>query len=424
MPDGGAADGERVLEAMQARPGGRELAQLARERGDGALVGGAARDLLLGREPRELDVVVAADAEGFARELAARLGPAAAVSAHGRFGTASVSWPGGRTDVAERRAESYPAPGALPEVRAGSAEQDLLRRDFTVNAIAVPIEGEQRGSVLQAPGALEDLAAGVLRVMHERSFSDDPTRLMRLARYSARLRFGAEQHTAELAAGAIASGALDTVSRSRVGAELRLALAEPDPVAALGALASLGVLAAIDPRLRHDAPGARRTLALLPSDASAAVALLALLALPLASGERAHARETIFALLDPMEFPASVRDRAARSALDAPGLLAPLARGARPSRVREALADTPAEGVAIAAALAPPEQAPAAELAREWLARWRGVRLEITGDDLLGAGVAAGPEVGRRLEHALARKLDGDAQGREAELRAALEEDA
>ena len=126
-----------------------------------------------------------------------------------------VEWEAGRVDVAERRAESYAAPGALPEVRPGSVEEDLRRRDFTVNAIAVPLGGPAAES-WQAPStALEDLAAGRLRVLHERSFIDDPTRLLRLARYQARLGFELERRTAELAREALAAGALGDASRGR-----------------------------------------------------------------------------------------------------------------------------------------------------------------------------------------------------------------
>ena len=189
------------------------------------------RDLLLGSAPRELDVVVAGDAAALARELAARLGAGATL--HDRFGTAMLEWDGGRVDIAERRAESYPAPGALPEVRPGTSEEDLARRDFTVNAIAVALGGARRGELTCAEHALEDLDAGRLRVLHERSFIDDPTRLLRLARYRARLGFELEPDTAALASRALGRGALMTVSRARLGAELRLALGEADAPAAL-----------------------------------------------------------------------------------------------------------------------------------------------------------------------------------------------
>lgn len=413
--------GGEVLDALLALPGGPELLRLGQGRGDLALVGGAVRDLLLGRAPRELDAVVAGEAALFARDLAESLGADAAKSPsatlHERFGTAVVEWQGGRVDIAERRAESYPAPGALPQVRPGSTEEDLRRRDFTVNAIAVPLGGPRMGELLCAEHALEDLAAGRLRVLHERSFVEDPTRLLRLARYRARLGFEPERHTAELAAEALAAGALATVSRARVGAELRLALGEPDPVAALGALSELGVLSALESRFRFEEPLVRRALALLPEDGRPEELLMASLLLPLAAGPEEDPEPVMFELLDGLEFAAGERERVIRTALVAPSLVKKMELAERPSELREALFAHTLEAIALGGVLGG-----ATEAAREWLDRLRHVGLVITGKDLLAAGIPAGPQIGHRLAVALARKLDGElADGREAELRAALE---
>ena len=246
-------DATVVLEGLRELPGGRELLELARGRTDVELVGGAVRDLLLGGTPRELDVVVADDAAAFAGELAGRLSALAGQStgelfqssSHERFRTALVWWEGSRIDVATRRSERYPQPGALPEVIEGTPEEDLQRRDFTVNAIALSLGGAHRGELRAVPGALEDLSAGRLRVLHDRSFIDDPTRLLRLARYHARLSFAIDEHTAGLAAAAVSSGALDTVSLARIGAELRLALSEPNMVGAIASIDNLGLLRAL-----------------------------------------------------------------------------------------------------------------------------------------------------------------------------------
>jgi tRNA nucleotidyltransferase (CCA-adding enzyme) len=419
-----ARDGERLLDELAEQPGGPELLSLAADRDDVALVGGAARDLLLGRVPRELDVVLGSGAAApFARELARLLGgdsEGATVTIHSRFGTAAVDWPGGRVDIAERRAESYPAPGALPEVRLGSVEEDLARRDFTVNAIAAPLGGRRRGMLDAVPQAIDDLAARRLRVLHDASFLDDPTRLLRLARYGARLGFRAEERTAGLASEAIAAGALQTVSRARVGAELRLALSEDDPLPALEAMQTLGVLGALDPALRFETTPAGLALSLLPPDGRPDLMLLAQLLLGLAPEGAVKERErAMFALLDPLEFNAGDRDRTIRTALAAPGLVSALAPAAPPSQLYDALADETLEAVALAGALGGEA---ATETARCWLQTLRHVSLSITGQDLLDAGIPEGPQVGWRLTAALHRKLDGElADGREAELRAALE---
>ena len=422
-----------VLQGLRELPGGRELLDISHERDDVELVGGAVRDLLLGRLPRELDVVVDDRAQAFAEQVArvfdARLsadGVRCEVHAHERFGTASVAFQGGRIDVATRRVETYAAPGALPDVRAGTPEQDLLRRDFTVNAIAVALGGTRRGQLRSAPHALDDLAEARLRVLHDDSFLEDPTRLLRLARYEARLGFAPDEHTAPLARQAVADGALATVSPARIGAELRLTLAEPDAVAALEALERLGALSALHEAIELDVPLARTALAALPTTDGAwpDVLLLASLLLPGHAYDAAEYETRLRVLLDGYEFPAAERERAVHSALMAPRLSQRLKRGGRPSQIYEVAHDAPLEAVALAVALADADaSATAADAARQWLAHLRHVALQINGDDLLAAGVAAGPDVGRRLHKALMRKLDGQlGEGREAELSAALEE--
>jgi tRNA nucleotidyltransferase (CCA-adding enzyme) len=438
IPAASATRGGLVLDALRARPGGPELLALGDAGADIALVGGAVRDLLLGRAPRELDVIVAGDAAGLANELAARLSaggarsqgvgppggarPEPSVTVHDRFGTALLRWDGCRVDIATRRAESYPAPGALPDVRAGTSEEDLARRDFTVNAISVALAGARRGELTGAEHALEDLDAGRLRVLHERSFSDDPTRLLRLARYRARLGFAIDPSTAALAAEALRTGALMTVSRARLGAELRLALAEAGAPASLQSMRDLGVLAALAPGFRFDRALAERALALLPSDGRADLLLMAALLLHLTVMPAHDPEAAMYAILDELEFTAADRERTLRSALAAPSLVQPMTRAATPSQLHDALVAHTSEAIALAGALGDGGSPSAADAAGEWFRHVRAVRLRITGDDLIAAGVPAGPEIGRRLQHALARRLDGAlAPGREAELRAALD---
>jgi len=419
---------EEVIGRLASLPGGPELLAQARRREDIALVGGAVRDLLLGHWPRELDVTVAGDSAPLARALSASVSPSERPYGHvvepilhERFSTASVVWDYGRIDIAELRAESYPAPGALPDVRSGSVEEDLARRDFTVNAISLPLGGERRGELIAVEGALEDLQQGRLRVLHEQSFRDDPTRLLRLARYAARLGFEVETRTAELARAALAERALDTVSGARIGAELRLALDEADAIATLAAMHELGVLSALHPRLRFEQPVLEAALALLPADGRPDLALLAALVLPLAlraEDDRSEIgqRAEIVALLDRWDFPAGDRDRVAAATVAVPRLIEELPAVERPSRLRAVAAGVPLEGVALAGALG------ARESAGRWLEDTRHIALEVTGADLLAAGLPEGPEIGRRLEAVLELRLDGRlADGREAELQAALD---
>jgi tRNA nucleotidyltransferase (CCA-adding enzyme) len=409
-----------LVDAVRRQPGGEALLEAADE--SVHLVGGAVRDLLRGERPRELDVVVEREID----PLLGRLGGEAMV--HDRFGTASVALAGAQIDVARARRERYPLPGALPEVEPASIAEDLLRRDFTVNAMAASLAGAGRGEIRAVAHAREDLAAGRMRVLHERSFLDDPTRLLRLARYAARLGFAVEQRTAELALEALAGGALETVSGARLGAELRLALAEPDPLEALAELDRLGVLKALDARVRFDPALLRGARELLGPDASGddgALEVLALAALlrPLALAEdpRSDSRDPgpqIAALLDRLEFPAGTRNRVVAAAAAVPRLLEELPGAGSPSRLRELAEGVPPEGVALAGASSGAALGPA----RRWLGEVRHVRLRIDGDDLLAAGIPEGPELGRRLEETLRRRLDGElADERAAQLRAALE---
>jgi tRNA nucleotidyltransferase (CCA-adding enzyme) len=373
------------------------------------LVGGAVRDLLLGparapgREgPGDLDLVAAGDVASLARRLGGRY------LSHERFGTATVTLDGQSYDLAMARRETYARPGALPDVFPATLREDLLRRDFTVNSIAITLGGPRAGELTAAPNALEDLTAGRLRVLHDRSFIDDPTRLIRLARYAGRLEFAIEPATLALALAAVAAGALDTVSGARIGAELRLLARERDPISAFGVLRELGVDRAIDCRFGISDPGlASRALALLPPDGRRDV-----LALAVASARVPGA--DLEALLDELAFEAGPRDGILDAATRATRAADALTAATRPSEIAAALSDHGTELAAFAGALGP-EQA-----AREWLERLRHVRLEIDGNELLAGGIPQGPDVGRGLRAALAAKLDGTAVTHEDELREAL----
>ncbi|HUE26045.1 MAG TPA: hypothetical protein VMP89_04675 [Solirubrobacteraceae bacterium] len=394
---------EELLERVRSLPAGAPLMELLAGANDVYLVGGAVRDLLLGGRPLDLDLLVEGDPDAVADRLGSE------VVSHDRFGTATVTVGDASYDIARARRETYSHPGALPDVTPATLTEDLERRDFTVNAIAAALGGSRAGELTAFPGAFEDLDARALRVLHDRSFVDDPTRLLRLARYASRLGFGIEPHTRELALNAARAGALATVSGPRVGAELRLLVREQDPVPALRELGALELDRAIDPRFRlEDEALARRALALLPADGRPDRLALALAARAIPAGE-------LRALLDSMGFEATDRDAIVAAATAADGLADRLAAAERPSEIAEAAFGAGPELVALAGALGP------AEPATEWLDRLRHTSLEIDGRDLLAAGVPEGPAVGRGLAAALAARLDGLARGRDQELAAALE---
>jgi tRNA nucleotidyltransferase (CCA-adding enzyme) len=358
---------ERLAERLAVLPGIDRVREAAK--GIRAyLVGGTVRDLLLGRPRADIDVAV----EDGVQQLAERLG--GEVRAHQRFGTAIVHVDGLEVDLATTRSEEYAHPGALPDVRPSSLTDDLSRRDFTVNAMAMPLEGEPE--LIDPHRGLEDLRRNQLRVLHPRSFQDDPTRALRAARYAARYGFALEPATAAL----IRHAELSTVSRDRVEAELRKLAAEPEARQAFALLGEWGLLEVQPEAL----------------DLAAAV------------GE-----------LTAAEAWARVAPRA-----DAV-LAAALGRGL--SEARRFAAGEPAsasEAVDLARGRSGVELALARALGAKWLdryvAKWREVRLEIGGSDLIAEGIVEGPAVGRGLREALRAKLDGEAHGREEELRAAL----
>lgn len=379
-----------VVAGLRSTPCGRRLLAAA----DGSegiwLVGGAVRDMLLGNAPRELDVAVEGDVEPLARALGGE------VLLHERFGTATVTTEDGcRFDLARTRTESYAEPGALPEVRFAPLGEDLARRDVTVNALAVALPG---GHVECVPHAWEDLQQRTLRVLHDGSFADDPTRLWRVARYAARLGFTVDEHTAALARQA-GPGA---VSGERLGHELRLALTEPDPFAVFEQVAQLNPMALPAGFVPRPA-GAADALALLPPGGRADLTALA-------ACTAAMDADLLQRWLDHLQFPAPDRDVVASASRWVTG--APLRAAGRPSEIARAARGAPVEAVALAGG----------PNARAWIDELRHVRLEIGGEDLLAAGVPEGPEIGARLQHALDLRLDGEIAGREAELRAALEE--
>jgi tRNA nucleotidyltransferase (CCA-adding enzyme) len=363
-------DLEGLAGRVQALPGYRTVRDAAERAGvDAHLVGGAVRDALLGREAPNLDVVVVGDPLSLVEELGGE------ARVHDRFATATVAVDDGLIDVARARTETYEHPGALPTVAvADRLEDDLRRRDFTVNAIAVALADP--GRITDPHGGVDDLRAALLRVLHERSFVDDPTRALRAARYATRLGLALEPGTLALAREAD----LSRVSVDRVEADLRRIAGEPSPRAGFELLADWG-----------------------------------LLQLPEGAGDLIDALRE----LTEREPWSSVVDRADTILAATRGV----PEGARELVAREP--SSPSEGVASARGRSPVELALARALGATWLddylADWRHVRLEISGEDLLDAGVEEGPAVGRGLQAALRAKLDGELDGREQELRAALD---
>lgn len=413
-------------------------------------VGGLVRDLLLDKQPADIDIVVEGDAIGLAQRLSRRFG--GEVHSHDRFGTAkwslgpdvyaaimqeagdgpvvaapaSAASPAGKRipappqiDFVTARKEFYKRPTALPDVEPGSIKLDLHRRDFTINTLAVRLDGDYLGQLLDFYGGRRDLRRGIIRVLHSLSFIDDPTRILRAVRLEQRLGFTIEENTGELIDDALPL--LDRVSGERVRNEIELSLGETDPVKVMERLDELGVLAQFHPQLCWR-PETTTVFRRIPAYGDN----------PLWR-EIYHSGPTVFYYFAtwlapfgrPIREAMAGRLRVRKSTLDdlldmdtlqtGLGVLSP---EARPSRIVAVL-----EPLALRVLLTA-RMLDAGEPFNGWLERyvaeWRYVRTAITGDDLRAAGLPPGPAYTRILDRLLAARLDGEVDS-ETEERALYE---
>lgn len=388
--------------------------RLAAERGEAAfLAGGTVRDAVRadGAAPaRDLDLVVEGDGLGLARALARALGAPPPVE-HRRFLTASLAGPGGvRIDVATARAERYEAPGALPRVVPATIAQDLARRDFTVNALAVELASGTFG-LLDRFGGREALRRRRITVLHPLSFVEDPTRIVRAARYATRLGFALDAWTVRALRLALGLGPCPALSGARLMAEIGLVLREAHPEATLVRLGGWGAFRLLDPRYRFGRPTAAR-LAGLPAALERAAGLglavapveLALLAL---LGDQPPA--VAGAALRRLGLDGEPRARLERALGLAPlgPLAGPPSRRAGPLRERSDLE------LAWLWLLSPgPGRATV-----EWFAgQARSLRPRLGGEELAALGVARGPRMAALLAALRDGRLDGRLPDREAEV--------
>jgi len=378
------------------------IAAVSRESGVPAfLVGGFVRDLLLARDDRDLDVVVEGDGIAFAHRLAAAVG--GRVKVHGAFLTATVvDREGFPIDVATARREVYRTPAALPEVEASTLEEDLFRRDVTVNTLALRLGPEPGYELIDPFGGRRDLETGTLRVLHVDSFRDDPTRILRAVRLEQRLGFRIAPETLGLIAEALAAGAFDRLSGSRLKAELAKLLGDPVALQGIARLAELGVLRAIDPRLAIDdatVERLRRTRA-APEGQPAVVAWrLVLMALVAGWEESDLAR-----LADRLLLAGEERRLLTGFPRRLAAAYAVLSGDPAPHRVAEALDALAGEEILLLAAEGD-------EASRAWVRLYltdlRPLTLAVQGADLVAAGISPGPRIGEALRATRRARLDG-----------------
>jgi tRNA nucleotidyltransferase (CCA-adding enzyme) len=362
------------------------------------LVGGVVRDLLLERHNLDLDLVVEGDAVKLAQKIAG--GQGAKVTAHPRFGTATLRWSNRSADIATARSETYARPGALPSVRPGNITDDLSRRDFTINAMAIELNPSRFGNIIDPHGGRQDIAQKTVRVLHEQSFIDDATRVWRALRYEQRLDFHLEPKTLELLKQGTAY--LDTVSSDRIRHELERVLKEEMPEKVLRRADKLGVLARIHPSLRCDDwltetfTQARERY--LPDTFPQPQLYLALMSYRLTPDET----ENLIAYLRPPKATA----QALRETLAIKGKLKELSTpGLAPSQIYELVRGYGL--TALTASLLAAGSETAAEHIELYLNVLRYVKPALGGDDLLVRGVAPGPKVKEMLQRLREARLDG-----------------
>jgi tRNA nucleotidyltransferase (CCA-adding enzyme) len=329
------------------------------------LAGGAVRDVLIGAPVTDIDLVTENDAATLALELSED------ALVHERFGTAEIMVDGIRVDIATARKETYAFPGALPEVTRATLLEDLARRDFTINAMAIGLGDPD--TLIDPHGGESDLGRGVLRVLHPFSFIDDPTRALRAARYAARFGFSVEPVTAD----SIETVDITAVSRERIDSELQLMSAEATGIEAFRLLATWGLLEIAPERLDL----ARDSVELLETETW--------------SGRVTRSEATLEALFGPT------------------------------SSVPKEIPGTPFVAVTVASRLTVAELLVNRAGGAGWIDRyiddWSTVRPRITGDDLVLAGLPQGPAIGIGLTAALRARLDDGVEGIEEELAIAVD---
>ncbi len=375
----------------------RSLGRLAARCGTRAwLVGGPVRDILLGRPSPDIDLAVDSRPRRFG-EAAARATGGRFVF-HRRFLTGTVGLPdGSHIDLGRTRSETYPAPAALPRVRPAPVERDLARRDFTVNAMALDLSPRSFARLLDPLSGRADLAARTIRVIHDRSFIDDPTRIFRAIRFAVRLGFEIEPATLALMRASVRAGLPARLSPERVLYELRLVCAEPAVLPMIEAVLHERLLGACFGR--KPAPGLLDGLHRLSRRGATPGILFVYLLSRLPVTER---------------FPVTRDERdSARLVRSFGPVRRRLAQARRASTVYRTLAPLPETGVRVMALL---ERGAAARALRRYLGRLAHVRIDTTGRDLRALGLEPGPRYRRILDRLLDARLDGRVRSRSGEL--------
>ena len=372
------------------------------------LVGGVVRDLILERKNLDLDLVAEGDAIALAEELAKL--KKGRVIAHSRFNTAKIKWDKWTVDIATTRAETYEKSGSLPVVRCGGdIENDLVRRDFSINAMAVYLDPSHYGELIDLYRGREDLEKGRIRVLHDYSFRDDATRIWRAVRYEQRLDFKIERHTLDLLKRDISY--LDVISGDRIRHELELVLEEERPEKALLRADELGLLARMSPAVEAGLWLAKmftRARGLMQPYSPPEELYLAFLVYRLSP----EALEDWIAYLKFTRSVSQILQETLHLKNELPCLAA---AEMTPSQIHRCLHRY--HQVAILANLMESGSPLVRQRIELYLNKLRFIHPAITGADLMDMGMASGPRIKEVLEILREARLDGKVASREEELK-------
>ena len=387
------------------------------------LVGGVVRDLLLGFPNLDLDLVVEGEGIEFARMLAREL--KGRVRSHRKFGTAVVILPTGRRmDVATARREFYEYPAALPTVEMSSIRQDLYRRDFTINAMAIALSGEGFGEVLDYFGGVRDLERRHIRILHNLSFVEDPTRIFRAVRFEERYGFRMERQTEILARRAVEMEIVGRLTNARVRDEMIDIFCEPSllPFHAVERLQDLGALHILHPalivtdvmrgRFRQLDPHIKGAWALVGPDVKSWLPSMAALLGDLPSHEVEN-------WCNQMRFKREDTGTIMQCHDLVPAIIDSLGSGeSLPSRVVDLLDPLNKEALAYLYALGGLE---IKAMVENYMMRWKNITIDIGGEDLAAMGLRPSPAYGEILHQVRADLIDGKIKDRAEELELAAE---
>jgi tRNA nucleotidyltransferase (CCA-adding enzyme) len=368
------------------------------------IVGGVVRDLFLGRANFDFDLVVKGDAIALSQKLAKE--SQAKLTTHSRFGTAKLQYPDFSIDLATARRETYSRPGALPTVGPGRLKDDLIRRDFSINAMALHLNPQHFGELVDLYQGRDDLKRRLIRILHTNSFIDDATRILRALRYEQRLGFKLEAETERLLRRDTAM--LDTITCDRLRHELELILKEDKPEQAIRRAGELGVLKQLLPSLKgNDWLGKMLARARqIDTRVSLSAIYLCLLIYNLTENRN---EEFILRL----NFPKSAA-QAMRQTLQLKSQLGRLANPKlKPSDVYQSLHNYATTAIQVNALAS--ESPIASQNLQLYLAKLRYVKPLLNGDDLKKMGISAGPQIGEVLSALRKARLNREIRTRHDE---------